>query len=320
MLAKILKRFRFSSPEVQTRLDDLINSIHNPTKLHSILQEMESETSSCYLCDNEGPCTAILSAIHLALQNHSKAQHTIETAVQHFYNTNDLWDLIISLELGGYIQDQGNNIHQARLFYKEAWHLFTEQYIPTHRYDYEAIAQEVKTELEALLANNPHPPPQTALMLNTLPVYESVQAGPNGPVWQTYPDPVYPEIDILLFDNKSHQIIPTIPGISVVRLLPTRKYAWVRVKGDSMNSASPVTLCEKDYVLMYETNVAEHQQIVIAALPDQAKSGYEYLVKRYDKNNNLLLSETNSPKKYPSIPLPPDGYILGVVIAVAKPV
>ncbi len=321
MLAQILRRFRFSEDDVRENLDTLLNSLHNPAELHKLLSQMEQDTKNCYLCNNEGACLVLFAAIHFAIKDFSKSIRIIEDANLRFSVDNDVWNLIHSLELTGYIQDQNGNPHQARMYYKEAQRLLEERYKPTHSLDYDPAIQKVQEELKMLLLpKHSFGYKPFTLQIDALPIYESIEAGPTGPIWQTYPSPVYAELGTLLFDKKPYQIFSVLPNTLSLHFQPIKKYALVEVKGDSMNNATPTPICERDYVLFYEARAANHHDIVIVAKADSAKSGYQYLVKRFDETNKQLISETKSAKKYPPIPLTPEDYILGIVIAVAKPV
>ena len=52
-----------------------------------------------------------------------------------------------------------------------------------------------------------------------------------------------------------------------------------------MNAAKPVTIIENNFVLFYENNDANNGVVVIASYPNKNGTGYQFIVKRYSKND-----------------------------------
>ena len=98
-------------------------------------------------------------------------------------------------------------------------------------------------------------------------------------------------------------------------------YGLAQVTGNSMNAHEPVSIDDKDYILFQRTTNSQNGDIVVASRPIQSSGEDAYMVKKYNKIDQLLVSETNDTlSPYPDVKLNKDHQILGIVIAVAKPV
>lgn len=100
-------------------------------------------------------------------------------------------------------------------------------------------------------------------------------------------------------------------------LVSSRRYAWVKVSGDSMKDFDP-KIEDGDYVLYYPQQDSPDDNLVIVRQPDESTGQILRLIKRYKKSENLLYSH-NDIKNYPPLPLCEDCLIIGIVVAVAKP-
>jgi hypothetical protein len=318
VIPNILKRLHISDNQLQEQRRHLRDFYPNATRVHLVMERLGNGTRFCYLCDSQGECSFLLAVCHLALKEYGKALLAAVEANQHFVNQNNTWNLINGLELYGYICELQGNRHQAILNYKEAAHTLQERYIPIHAMDYDADVEELQKEL-ALLIQQRYPAPLTAtLQLDLMPVYSGVQAGPSGPIWVELPLLSKPSMETLTFQGKSYSLFATIAGLHEIHTQTDKEYGWLEVFGDSMDAAKPVPICEHDYVLFYKADYADNNQIVIVARPDSSKSGYRWMVKRYDQTNSQFLSETKAEHKHPPIPIRPGDSIVGIVIAVAK--
>lgn len=320
IISNILQRLRISDKQLQEQRKHLLASYPNKATVRLLIEQLNDEARYCYMCDSQGECSLFMAICYFALGEYGKGILRAEEAKQHFLNVNNTWNLIHALELHGLIliNAQGNR-HQAILTYQEAIRTLQEQYIPTHDQDYDPQVEELQKEFDLLISKGNPIPVSANLQLGIMPVYSGVQASPFGPTWVELPLVVRPSIETLTFQGKSYSLFSTIPGIREIHVQSGKEYGWVEVFGDSMDAAKPVPICEHDYVLFYKASTADHHQIVIVAHPDSSKSGYQWMIKRYDQTNSQFLSETKAEHKHPPIAVRPKDTILGIVIAVAKP-
>ena len=151
------------------------------------------------------------------------------------------------------------------------------------------------------------------------PMYSNVQAGPDGPIWvEEASDDQGVFIEEVVLEDRHYEVHSLRQGDAFISLSNDKDYGWARVSGNSMNAAKPVPIFENDLVLFCKSEAADHNAIVVASCPEKSGAGYRYVVKRYDKQNMLLLSETEPPDQYPPMPINDDTRIIGVVLAVAK--
>jgi len=179
------------------------------------------------------------------------------------------------------------------------------------------------------------------LVLPWLPIYPGVEAGKNGPV--LVPPPQKGDcaaITQVILDDEPYTVYSMKMDDRQVTFTSGKRYGWAKVSGHSMNIATPVPICEGDYVLFYATishadegsgagengtvieqkDIEQKDPIVIVSWPEENKAGYRCIVKRYENSDKRLYSETDRKgKSFDPIRLSPDIRILGVVIAVAKP-
>ena len=132
------------------------------------------------------------------------------------------------------------------------------------------------------------------------------------------------QLDIWIFDDfeffghERYQTTFLKSTDSFGNLVRQKEYGWAKASGDSMNATKPIPILESDFVLFYKSSYAEDNAIVIASCRDERSMKFRYVIKRYDKANKLLISDTKLPNKYPPMPLGNDTIILGVVIAISK--
>lgn len=156
-----------------------------------------------------------------------------------------------------------------------------------------------------------------------LPIFTSVRAGLDGPEWDSQLKPDYLESPFVFFNDHPYTLKPLKSGGKRVTLQRGRDYGWARVRGQSMNNARPVSINEDDYVLFENARgpsrrMPEENDIVIIASIGGGE-GYQYIVKRYWKTENLAISDTSQTgTEYAPIKLGERNQILGIVIAVAK--
>lgn len=328
-LKKLLMRLVFEDVELCKQKKAMIDALGNKRNMQAILDKQSKERGSgnCFSCNEEGACSTIIGAAHFDLGQFKKAILELEDANHHFRGKDETWNLINGMELLGWAYEMDGNRHQALLEYKEALHILTYKHIPLHAQEYKTDGASLKNELTKLLAE-PIPNKKNQANLNSLanlsvarmPIYAGVQAGPNGPIWQDpLPEKNYTDLDGVLLENRSHQIHSLIRGNKTITLTRDKQYGWAKVFGDSMSACSLVPIANNDFVLFYEAIDAEENSIVIASRQDVTGAGFQYVVKKLDKNKKMLLSETDPPGLYDPIPLTKNVKILGVAIAVAKP-
>jgi hypothetical protein len=112
-----------------------------------------------------------------------------------------------------------------------------------------------------------------------------------------------------------HKLFSAQTGNSAITFIPGRDYRWLRVKGDSMNRATPTTIEPDDYILAELNRNVNVGDIVVASLlnpPTPAERAG--LIKR--NGGSELRSE--SEKDIEPIPIS-EVEIRGVVLAIAKP-
>ncbi|MFN8381451.1 MAG: S24 family peptidase [Anaerolineales bacterium] len=117
--------------------------------------------------------------------------------------------------------------------------------------------------------------------------------------------------------NNEHYSVYKLQEKSEINFSPSKRYYLLRVSGDSMNNASPVTIENGDYVLMVKQDEAKNGEIVAA---DIKNVDYEATLKRYYfKNGEHILrpeSKDNSLKEH--LTFKNDFVIRGIAIAVLK--
>ncbi len=165
-------------------------------------------------------------------------------------------------------------------------------------------------------------PPAARLSLPWLPFYGRVTAGPGGVVVWDEPDERFLFTLRVELDGRPFRLFAlkaTSASDRQITLSPSERYGWVQVRGHSMRAASPVPICDGDYVLFKDSRSPAHQDIVIAGYRTPA-GDYAYMVKRFSATQQMLLSETDDGgEDYSPVKLGPGYVILGIAIAVAKP-
>lgn len=252
-------------------------------------------------------------------------------AVDAFRCQNDFYNEALALWLAGIACARDREIAQARRLYQTAieriqqWASLEDK---ERDETYLAIRDGISKSISALRDHSravavaqplPSVPSFDFLALPSFPLFAQVQAGPDGPIWGKEQQ-VELLMDIRAFSvgTKEYTIFSLHRGDHRIFLQGKRSYGWVVVHGDSMNAAEPVPIVEGDLALFYVAADASENDFVIISCPESAGSGYQYMVKRWKASQNLFLSESTS-GHYPPIPRDKEHRILGVVIAVAKP-
>jgi len=331
-LKALVTRLRFNDHNLQKVRQNILSAIENPEALERIigLQCDNRGRVNCFSCESEGACFALTGVINLLLGKNEEAIKEFEIANYHFRSRDETWNSILGLELLGIAFEKGGNRHEAILQYTQAMSILEHKYLPLHASEYKRDGAKLKEELHSLIetpikSKKKKIKSRMAVINNYLmpvmmPIYNEIQAHPGGPVWvEPDPDNGQSYISKIILEDKECTILSTTDS-DIVTLTSDKKYGWAKVSGVSMNAARPVPISDKNFVLFYQAQDANENSIVVASCPDMNRTGYEYVIKRYNKRDKLLLSETNPPNLYDPIPMKKGFEIIGVVIAVAKPV
>ncbi|MGB8212216.1 MAG: S24 family peptidase [Anaerolineales bacterium] len=166
-----------------------------------------------------------------------------------------------------------------------------------------------------------HPSPQGQeghLLLLQLPTYTSVQAGSNGPIWAEHDsDNDYTETNRVSIGNRHYIIFSVNRGDRRITIDPNRQYGWAEVKGNSMNVAQPTHIEAGNMVLFYQSSDAPENAFVIVSCPTDTGAGFSFMVKRWNKADQVFLSDSSEFGHSP-IPCDKECKIIGIVAAVAK--
>jgi tetratricopeptide (TPR) repeat protein len=306
-------------------------------------QLSDREETHCLSCDNEGDCFILNGIIHLRLKENKKAIKELKNANWHLRTKNETWNSITGLVLLGIALEEGGKYHLALHEYKKAYEILINNFLRIHVYDQIEKASQLKNELLDKLKELSAPNFSTAplsetdteninsnissiddkdyLALFSIPIFGSVEAGPDGIFHNVDPHDTFTIINNIEFQGQAFNVHNIHGAASIDRQITvttTRDHGWLRVHGLSMNGWD-ISFNENDYVLFYKAPVASHLDYVIASNRDPSGE-LALMVKRFDKNNNQLRSKSkDTSKSYDPIPLDEDHQIVGVVIAVAKP-
>jgi hypothetical protein len=326
-LERLTKLLDIGDPEIKKLKNQVIKSFGDPVAMRMVLRQQCDKlgTSKCYSCEIEAECSVIGGIAHLDLGEIDPAIQKLEDANQHFRGENETWNSIICMALLGLAFEKHGEQRQALGEFQQALQKLSRNYLRVHANDYPAEAIKLEEDLKARVTNRAPSKKkrlvraQTLLVFSSLPVYSGVQAGPGGPTWaQPLPKNPRASVDRIILDEKPHTIHAISSG-NQISITGGKKYGWAKIFGDSMTASKPVNIREGDLVMFYESDDADNGDIVIASCPDDAGTGYKFIVKRYSKSDGHLISETNPPNKYNHILLDENTRIIGTVIAVAKP-
>jgi hypothetical protein len=333
-LGQLLNKLQIQDPNLKKLQTRTAIALNQPKTLQAIIDQQcdNRKQVNCYPCESMGVCAALRGVAHMAMGDAIEAVRQLQDANQHFRGEDETWNSIIGLELLGMAYEYVKP-HQATLVYKQALEILENRYIPTHKTDYKNDGQALRRDLLSRITGTapekirkaPSSSTQPVLLtLPWMPVYSTIQAGPNGPIWS---DPLQSgseaEVDKIVLDGTVHSFHSLSKGDSTITLVndKNKEYGWAKVEGDSMSAARPVPIEQGDFVLFFKCGGAVNSDIVVASCPDEETgAGYKHIVKRYDKADQHLYSETNPPDLYEPIPITKEIQILGTVIAVAKPV
>lgn len=332
----IVKQLKTRDIKTKTMQSRVVAALSSPSAMQTVLEQHcgGSGQAACFGCSDEGACFTLKGVAYLSLENFEQAVEWIKKGEVSFRNEDDTWNIIISEILEGLVYEKREIRHRAVKPFQEALnHL--EDYLLDNQNNYSILhdAQKLKNRLERrvdelIKVQKTRPAPQKTarsgwenpdILTSWMPVYSSVQAGPNGPIWADDLDGNgFAQFASIILDGVPHKICSLAQNGHQVKLDRSKQYGWAQVEGDSMSACRPCPIHEHDYVLFYKCDDAEDGDIVISSCPEELGSGRQYIVKRYAKRDRLLHSETDPPNKYPPIDINGDVTIVGKVVMVAK--
>jgi SOS-response transcriptional repressor LexA len=315
----------------------VIKSLGNRKSLLDILeqQKITLDDSDCYSCGQEGFCFAVRAIIYFSLDRLEDAINELNQANSYFRRNGNHWNNIIGFKLLGTAYEHMGKRHEAFIEYQQAFHLLEDNYLRLHTNDYIDKASKLQIALKedikrtassgktAISSADSLGDKTDYLALLAIPVLGTVTAGPNGiiqtqPVANSFTAMNIIEIEGRIFSlnnikktsNNDHQITIESSG---------KVYSWALVNGQSMNSWD-IPFNEGDYVLFYHASAASDGDFVIASSLEPFGE-IAPIVKQYDEYNRLLISKSNDKSEtYFPIPIDAEHQIIGIAIAVAKPV
>ncbi len=252
-----------------------------------------------------------------------------QQAADAFRRQNDRYNEALALWLAGLACERSRQCVQAQRLYQDVKEKIQQwAFLEGKERDenYHAILREINGSLSALLTwtVDISQPSRSAnrlafLALPSFPVFAQVQAGPDGPIWgETQQKELIMEIRTFGVGAREYAVFPLHSDRRYVALQRDRLYGWIVVKGNSMNAANSVPIVHDDLVLFYIADDADDNSIVVVSCPEPSGAGYRYMIKRWRAREKAFLSE--SLEDYSPIPRDQEHRILGVAVAVAKPV
>lgn len=163
--------------------------------------------------------------------------------------------------------------------------------------------------------------------VTSIPVVGEIPAGVPLGILPDADDYLRTQIFSLNESSTEFNVRSLILGQRDIRLHQLQEYFILRVKGDSMNLATPETILDGDYVLLKKQKTAENGDIVAAEITTSDAKDDRATLKRFKRKNNkiLLIPESLDPKfadpiyvdkEYDEID---EGfYIRGIALAVFK--
>jgi SOS-response transcriptional repressor LexA len=314
----------------------VIDALGEARKMRPLIDRQceNREQTHCHACNSEAGCLILNGIIYLDLRELESAIRELEKANRHFSNENEILNHIVGLTLLGSTYQENRKDHQALRQFEKAYQTIHDTYLQIHKHDYKRVEDvqplinHLKEKIQELSFPDlpPAAPPaenalQDYLALFSIPIFGKVQAGENGKLHIQSSDK-YTIVNTVELEGKMfevHNLHRTSSTDRRITVTANRAHGWLQVRGLSMNGCE-IPFDENDYVLFYEASIASHLNYVIASNRDPSGE-MALMVKRYDEKNNQLLSKSkDTSKPYDPIQLDTDHQIIGIVIAIAKPV
>jgi hypothetical protein len=152
-----------------------------------------------------------------------------------------------------------------------------------------------------------------AAQLKIFPFYGVIRAGDPAHALD-YPDGSA-IVENMELDGRVYQVY-NLKAEGQITLNPTSEYFVMKVKGDSMNVATPVPILDGDAVLLLKISRAQDRDIVAGVI---RKEDADTTLKRYrvEKDGKYLVFESDKTTK--AWLMSSDDYIQGVLVAILKP-
>lgn len=202
------------------------------------------------------------------------------------------------------------------------------------------------------------PPPDkiiNSITTASFPIYGSATAGPDGAVVLDEPESFNTnnQTSIISLNAEDYEVyslyddqiritqnnfLYSLLGLQASKKINIqgKRYGWLKVAGNSMNTAKPREINNNDYVLFIENQDPDicRNKIVVATLPTSETQSARLMIKRFlikqsnfknlktGKNNRILYilrSESKGPS-FEDIYLSEEYQLVGIVIAIARPV
>lgn len=154
--------------------------------------------------------------------------------------------------------------------------------------------------------------------LFTYPIYGRISAGP--PAWVPDDTDECAEVASFTINDREYNFFSLRSDEKfTINAHNGRIYFLLKVQGDSMNIATPVSIENGDYVLMAKQDAAENGDIVAAEIirEDTAATLKRY---RFKEGKHWLERESTNTELPPHISMTKDFHIRGIALAVLKPV
>jgi tetratricopeptide (TPR) repeat protein len=346
------------NPPAIEKYNQIINVLKDSLSSSLFIQDLESEMSNadCLYCDEQPFCRFYITFAYYKQDQIKKSKEYLEEAIEGFRMKTMDWNEAMAHWLLGEILIDEKSPSLAQRSLERATRILEpiikelkaksnyddakrgEKYISKIQATLERVyssyspslivADQLQVRPPASNKNETAVPKYTPhntddeegyIIISSIPIYEEVEAGPNGPVWADYLEVGNTEVHHVVLQGKHYKIFSTKYKDRSITISSNKKFAWARIHGHSMNAAHPVPIDEGDYVLFYQADKIEKNEIVIVAKADNSE-GNSYMVKRYSADEVLLKSETLEHNRiYEPIPVTANYRIIGIVVAIAKP-
>jgi len=299
-----------------------------------LIQKTDDYGNDVRTCENVPFCNLLISFAYWHWGDQTSASKYADEADTQFNRCGNQWNRALTI-WGKAVVYRDSFIEQAITEYKSAHKLFNAiannaNFKGFHdRYNFsKKISAQINEKIKELekrsvisqspasisnvnqKKNQPHLPSARIVYG----VYDIAHASANGVYVMDDEQICEISIDSIEFDEVTHKVFNLREGNQIV-LGSGGNYRWLKVAGNSMNMAKPVSIEPEDFVLVDVNQAPEAGNIVFARLktpPIPAERAG--VIKRYSSNG----FESESTESINPIPLKV-AEIRGVVIAVAKP-
>lgn len=357
-IALILNKLNHKNQAATSWEHKALDMIDDALKAEGFIQDLSDEIdkADCLHCNAQPFCRFYLAFAYLNIKKVSNAMQMVSEAIEGFHIRGLDWNQAMSRWLLGLIHLQEGNCYLAQRSLEHALSILTpmvkdlktesnynkasecELYIEQIREDLNeafhvpinhrgqilapaSAEKPVTAQSVPTISENITSAPEGYILIPWIPIYEDVQAGANGIIWVDHPTREKTELHQVILQGKQCAIYPTHMGSRRIVINSERQYAWAKVRGRSMEQATPTPIQEGDYVLFYKTDTVVIDSIVVVAQFVSGPNDDSYMVKRFDLEDHMLLSQTRlTGKEYEPIPFKPNRHrVVGIVVAVAKP-